>query len=644
MTIASSFRELLSKFSLLLIANANMIKFLLYCLTFFVFATLKADISIDNPRNLYFVGETLDINLNDNGFYDFYISNDKMLKWEKIERTTPNDSKFNLEIPYVSDKILYIKSILEIPKISEPLWINKKAHSTELRSVVFSADSKLLLTASESEAKIWNLESRIINKIIYLSKFGRVRHISLLNKDTLFISTVNSLIMYDLIGDVSISISEGVSSGNVRKSKFRNNRSQIAFGSDKGFVGIYDYAAMNYVRKFKVSDDDLNNEVYSLAFSPNGDSLVCGTYNGYVYLIDLLNDSIKEIGRHGENNQNTVVFDLSFSSNGKYVVSTGADRSVRVWDLANSIGRVIPNVHSAHIRSCDLTYDGKTIISASLDSLLKFIDFETGFAYSTYKFESQFLYSEISPNNNLLAASARDGSFLLWDLSPATTKDTIMSINCGYKFNLKFDDFSAAYGQEKNIGIKVSHNYDVLKMPAKNYSIDIFAKYPYKKIYVDNESKAGELNFQADGTVFSGISSEIKFTALIGNDESSELIIDSIQCKDPDYYYFFGETSYISTYSNCINNPKPIIIDNYPKINAFYDNKTLHLDVYSVENGDNILQIFDIGGKLVYSEKNVKLQNGWNSLTKIIDVSAGLYFINITTASGNVILTKCFFN
>ncbi len=616
-----------------------MLRLIPYCLLLLLCASLQAEISIKigNPKNIHFVDETINLNIDSDrsGFINLRLIDGR--QEHVLTRAVPNTNSYSFKLPYIQNKKVSIAAELEIPQVSSPIWIEKSAHSTEARSAVFSSDSRTLISASESEVKFWDISSRSLIRRIDLSRFSRVRHVTYLNQDTIFISTAESLIMYDIGNNAYFNITEGVSSGNVRMAKFRANRSQIVFGSDKGFVGIYDYSTMNYVKKFKVSDDDTKNEIYSIACSSTGDSLLCGTYNGYVYLIDINSDEIKEFGKHGEGNQSTVVFDVSFSADGKSIISTGGDRTIRIWNINNSTERTLSDKHSLTIRSCDVSSDGKTLISASLDSVIKFTDFETGYSYYSYSYSSQFLYSEISPNGKLLAATARDGSLLVWDLQKAEIQNDVVNINCGYKFKLKFDDISGMYGEQKSAGIKVKHNYLAYKMPYPRYEIDVYAKYPSKNLFYRDEVTAGDIRYRAEGSTNSGIADKLYFTVLAGFENNSKIQIDSIICVSPDLYYFEGEESYISTFSNCIANPKQIIVDNAPQMNIAYENKALSIDIYSIENGEATLLIYDLNGRLVYSEKNVNLQIGWNKLLRNTYFSQGMYAVNIIFASGYMI-------
>jgi WD40 repeat protein len=111
-------------------------------------------------------------------------------------------------------------------------------------------------------------------------------------------------------------------------------------------------------------------EVYTVAFSPDGQTLATG--GGLVDLWDLSNDFERP---RLEGHINTIK-SVVFSPNGRLLVSAGNDLVVRVWDLD---ARAIKHDFHAHTGPvCDIAF---------------------------------------APDGNLFASTSRDGSIRLWDAS-----------------------------------------------------------------------------------------------------------------------------------------------------------------------------------------------------------------------------------
>jgi hypothetical protein len=87
-------------------------------------------------------------------------------------------------------------------------------------------------------------------------------------------------------------------------------------------------------------------------------------------------------------------------------------------------------------------------------------------------------------------------------------------------------------------------------------------------------------------------------------------------------------------------NGKSITIDDEPEINAKYSNNILSLNLFLVEQGKYNLLIFDVTGRLVSSSETVYLTNGFNEISLKMNLSDGIYFINLISESGYILNTR----
>ena len=599
-------------------------------------------IIVTNPRPIYFVDDTVYLNLQPNSFNFVDITGFDDSVSYFFGRIPSKDGYFLFRVPYVKSKNLQIVANFENYSKPVVLWHRENAHTSEIRSVFFAVQDFALVTANANEVNFWDIANRRLIKTINLQQFGQIRFVlPTPSADTLFVGTVNGIYMFDAARIEKKDIGIGLFSGNVRRIAHHPTKKIIAFGADSGFVGVFDYQKFDFVKTYRVDSSAEGNEIYSIAFSQTGDSLLCGAYNGSLHLINTVTDDIRKFGSHGLGNQNTVVFDVDFAGGAPLVLSAAADGKVRSWLIPDlSLSREI-ELHSGHVRSVVVPKNGKYFASGSLDSNLNFVDLLTGSLFYQHRYNSQFIYSTISSNGKYLAASARDGSFILLQLPEITSQQDTISLNCGYKFAVHLQDIQAKFGEKKIVELKVSHNYQPSKMPRNRYFFELHANYPHNLLYWDNELIPGKIQYNMSGEVSNGVSEKLNFLALGSQIGKSIITIDTIIPTNPDFYYFFGESSIVKVISNCFwDSDKEILVFDKPKINAKYSNNILTLNLFLVEEAMYKLQIFDITGRQISEQEDIYLHSGTTQILRKMNLSDGIYFVNLISDSGFILNTR----
>ncbi|MFO0878656.1 MAG: c-type cytochrome domain-containing protein [Gemmataceae bacterium] len=120
--------------------------------------------------------------------------------------------------------------------------------------------------------------------------------------------------------------------------------------------------------------------VVTMAFSSNGKLLACGggapTQEGELKLIDVA--SGKVVLEIKENVHSDTVFGVAFSPDDKLLVSCGADKFVKTFDVATGKFQKAFEGHTHHVMGVGFSPDGKLIASAGADNVVKVWDFAKG--------------------------------------------------------------------------------------------------------------------------------------------------------------------------------------------------------------------------------------------------------------------------
>jgi len=123
-----------------------------------------------------------------------------------------------------------------------------------------------------------------------------------------------------------------------------------------------------------------SERVVTLAFSNSGKLLACGggapTQEGELKLIEV--DTGKVAREIKDNVHSDTVFSVHFSADDKMLVSCGADKFVKTFEVAS--GKFIKAFegHTHHVMGVGFSPDGKFIASAGADNVVKIWDFAKG--------------------------------------------------------------------------------------------------------------------------------------------------------------------------------------------------------------------------------------------------------------------------
>jgi WD40 repeat protein len=121
------------------------------------------------------------------------------------------------------------------------------------------------------------------------------------------------------------------------------------------------------------------HNVMALAFAPKNNLLACGggapTEDGELKIYDVTSGALV---RQIMNAHSDTIYGVSFNADGKWLASCGADKFVKVHEVAT--GQHVRSLegHTHHVLDVAWRSDGKLLASAGADNTIKVWDFETG--------------------------------------------------------------------------------------------------------------------------------------------------------------------------------------------------------------------------------------------------------------------------
>ncbi|KFY78543.1 hypothetical protein V499_02323 [Pseudogymnoascus sp. VKM F-103] len=286
----------------------------------------------------------------------------------------------------------YIPNWISQQPVVEPGWNatlqTHEGHGSNVNSVAFSHDSKLLASASGQTSA---LESR------------------LLSDNTVKIWNVTTGTLQQTL--------EG-HSNSVRSVAFSHNSKLLASASYDKTVRIWDTATGTLQQTLKGH----SSGVTTVVFSHNSKLLASASFDKIARIWDAATSMLHQTLE----GHSSVVTSVVFSHDSKLLASASGDNTIRIWDAATGTLHQALKGHSASVNSVAFTHDSKLLASASGDKTVRIWDAAIGTLQQTLKGHSNSVRSvAFSHDSKLLASASCDNTVIIWDVAIGTLQKTL---------------------------------------------------------------------------------------------------------------------------------------------------------------------------------------------------------------------------
>jgi WD40 repeat protein len=320
-------------------------------------------------------------------------------------------------------------------------------HASQIHTVNFSPDSKLLITAGDDNtARIW--EPGVgQNRIWYLKhKDHPTVYSTAFSPDGRFLVVARgtAVRVWDTSSGQQVHLLEG-HTGRVRSAVYSPDGQYIITASDDKTVRVWEAGSGHEVRRLEGHTGPVRSAVYNpdgqyivtasddktvrvweagngqevlklegqsgftdAEFSPDGTLVVTTGWLPGVRVWEARTGHIVVEELHGHTEH---VNSVAFSPDGKFVVTASGDRTAKIWETAT--GRLVADLlgHFDKVHQATFSFDGRFVLTASGDHTARLWDAQTGQSLLVFRgHSSDVRTARFSPDGKLIAMGSDDGT------------------------------------------------------------------------------------------------------------------------------------------------------------------------------------------------------------------------------------------
>lgn len=243
------------------------------------------------------------------------------------------------------------------------------AHTEQALTLAFSADERMLASASVNDIKVWDVESGALLWQSWLVK-GFI---------SLAFSPVDPI---------------------------------LASASPDGFVRLWNPHDGTLFKTFRHATGAAH-----LAWNQDGTLLAAGCVDGTIWLWQTAEPQpdtpIRVLAGHAN-----YIFGVSFAPDGTHLASASVDGTVKLWDVRTGACLQTFSEHTAPVLRVQWSPDGGTLASCGYDATIRFWNLQTGKARTVLLGHTSVITNLVfTPDSRTLVSGSYDGSVRVWDVA-----------------------------------------------------------------------------------------------------------------------------------------------------------------------------------------------------------------------------------